>query len=208
AAGARGRGGGGGGGGGGGVGLRGASRARPPLAGGYQMTLYTVYGAGLFALAAALDPRGRAQPRTTIVWRLAVAGLLALATAAPQVLPTLAWSRETLRQTKPLTDMQMMPLFTDAARWARVTSFFVRGSPADLGYFSIPVAALAVLGLVRARVLGRVLGIGAVATMVLSLASPRSWVFDVYKVIPGFAMFRFPLRLLVLGSLLIAVLAA
>ena len=188
--------------------LLGVATAMPPLAGGYQMTLYTVYGAGLFALAAALDPRGRARPWQPIVWRLAVAGLLALATAAPQILPTLAWSGETLRQTKPLTDMQMMPLFTDTARWARVTSFFVRASPADLCYFSIPVAALALVGLVRARVLGRVLGIGAVATMMLSLVSPRSWLFEVYKLVPGFAMFRFPLRLLVLSSLLIAVLAA
>jgi hypothetical protein len=186
----------------------GLATAMPPLAGGYQMTLYTVYGATLFALAAFLDRRGRERRLVEIAPRLLVAGLLALATAAPQVLTTLAWSGETIRQTKPLTDMQMMPLFTDTARWQRIQSFFLRYSSADLGYFSIPVTILAVVGLARSRVLGRVLGIGLVATMLLSLVGPQTALFPLYKAMPGFAMFRFPLRLLLLSSLLMGVLAA
>jgi hypothetical protein len=188
--------------------LLGLATAMPPLAGGYQMTLYTIYGAALLALGAALDRRGRESLRPQIAWKLVVAGVLALATAAPQVLTTLAWSAETVRQTKPLTDMQMMPLFTETARWSRVWSFFQRTAPADLGYFSIPVVALAALGFARTGALGLVLGIGAIATTILSLVAPGTALFDVYKAIPGFAMFRFPLRLLVLTSLLVGVLAA
>jgi hypothetical protein len=188
--------------------LLGLATAMPPLAGGYQMTLYTVYGAAVFALAAALDRHGRARLGPRVVWRLAVAALLALATAAPQLLTTLAWSGETVRRTKPLTDMQMMPLFTESARWLRMEGFFLRTTPAQLGYFSIPVVALAVVGFARTRALGVVLGTAALVTMVLSLVAPESALFGVYKAIPGFAMFRFPLRLLVLSSLLVGVLAA
>lgn len=186
----------------------GLAMAMPPLAGGYQMTVYTVYGAALFALAALLDRDGHARLDPRLVGRLAVAGMLALATAAPQVLTTLAWSGETVRQTKPLTDMQMMPLFTEMARSVRVRTFFLRASPAELGYFSIPVVALAAVGLARAGTLGHVLGAGAIATMLLALAAPQTALFAIYKAVPGFAMFRFPLRLLVLTSVLVGVLAA
>jgi hypothetical protein len=188
--------------------LLGLATAMPPLAGGYQMTLYSLYGTALFALAAVLDRGGRARLPRSIVWRLVVAGLLALATAAPQVLTTLAWSGETLRQTKPLTDMQMMPLFTETARWSRFWNFLLRGAPADFGYYSIPVVALAALGFVRRGRLGLVLGAGLLVTTALSLVGPGTALFAVYKVIPGFAMFRFPLRMIVLGSLLVGVLAA
>ncbi len=165
--------------------------AMPPLAGGYQMTVYTVYGTALFGLAALLDRRGRERLDARLDGRLA-----------------LAWSRETVRQTKPLTDMQMMPLFTETARSFRFRAFFVRASTGQIGYLSIPVAALAILAVARARMLGLVLGLGAIATMLLALAAPQTALFAIYKAIPGFTMFRFPTRLVVLTSALVGVLAA
>src|SRR5262249_7276274 len=99
----------------------GAGTAMPPLAGGYQVTLYTIYALMVVALAVVLDERRHGRPlRLRHVWRIAVAAVLAITMAAPQVLPTLAWSAQTMRQAKPLSDIQMMPLFLDRARWDRI----------------------------------------------------------------------------------------
>jgi hypothetical protein len=187
----------------------GVALAMPVLAGGYQMTVYTVYGAGLFALGILLERWTRDAPlERRVVGRLAVAGVLALATAAPQLLTTLAWSADTVRQAKPLTTLQMMPLFTEDARWMRFVAFFFRLAPSSLGYLSIPVVALAIIGTVLVRPLGLVLGLGALLTAALAVSGPQSALFAVYKAIPGFAMFRFPLRLLQLTTLLVGVTAA
>jgi hypothetical protein len=187
----------------------GLSLAMPVLAGGYQMTVYTAYGTGLFALAILLDRRRRGVSLARRdVWRLAVAGLLALATAAPQLLTTLAWSADTVRQTAPLTTLQMMPLFTEEARWTRLVAFFFRYAPSNIGYLSIPVVVLALAGTVLVRPLGLVLGAGALLSAILAMAGPQSASLAVYKVIPAFAMFRFPVRLLQMTTLLVGVTAA
>jgi len=187
----------------------GLALAMPVLAGGYQMTAYTVYGTGIFALGVVLDRWLRGLPLALrCVQRLACAGILALATAAPQLLTTLAWSAETVRQTASLTTLQMMPLFTEDARWTRFVAFFLRIAPSNLGYLSIPVVALAAAGTVLARPLGLVLGAGALLTAAVAMAGPQSAALAIYKAIPGFAMFRFPTRLLQLTTLFAGVAAA
>jgi hypothetical protein len=187
----------------------GAGTAMPPLAGGYQVTLYTVYALAIVALAVVLDGRRHGHPlRLRHVGRIAVAAALAIATAAPQVLPTLAWSAETMRQTRPLTDAQMMPLFLEGPRWARIVTFFFRQTSADVCYLSVPVMLLALVGGVAARPMGIVFALAALVTGLFTTLSDSSILFQVYKRIPGFAMFRFPSRLLVLTSFFTAVSAA
>jgi hypothetical protein len=191
------------------VAVLGVAVAMPVLAGGYQMTAYAAYGTGLFALALLLARWWDGFPieRRRVAW-LAGAGALALATAAPQLLTTLAWSADTVRQTAPLTTLQMMPLFTEEARWTRFVAYFLRRAPSNLGYLSIPVVALAAAGTVMVRPLGLVLGLGALVTAAIAMAGPQSAALAIYKAIPGFAMFRFPTRLLQLTTLLAGVTAA
>jgi hypothetical protein len=189
--------------------LLGAGTAMPPLAGGYQVSLYTIYGLALVALGVMLEDRARGRPpRLGSVGRLAVAGVLAFATAAPQVLPTVAWSDQTMRQTKLLTTLQMMPLFTADARWQRIYVFFARLSSSDVCHLSVPVIALAAIGLVAARPMGLVFGAAALVTAYFTTVGPDSIGFQVYKAIPGFGMFRFPSRLLVLTAFFTAATAA
>jgi hypothetical protein len=187
----------------------GAGTAMPPLAGGYQATLYMIYALALFALAVVLDGRrhGRAL-RLRHVAQIAVAAVLAIATAAPQVLPTLAWSAETMRQAKPLSDMQMMPLFIQAAQWDRIIRFFVRQTSADTCYFSVPVALLALVGCMAARPMGTVFALAALVIGIFTTVGPESVFFRVYKAVPGFAMFRFPSRLLLLVAFFTGLAAA
>jgi hypothetical protein len=187
----------------------GAAGAMPVLAGGYQATLYTAYGLGWVALAAALDGwvRGR-PPSPRAVGRLVVAGLLAVATAAPQLLTTLAWSGEASRQTRLLSDVQMMTLMLEGARSHRLRTFFVRQSPSDLCHLSIPVVGLVVVGMLSRRPLGLALGLGAILTGLVTLVHPDSFFFPLYEAIPGFGMFRFPTRILFVTALFAAVTAA
>jgi len=187
----------------------GLAGAMPVLAGGYQPALYTLYGLAVFALAVVLDRWARGARQTARgVGRLAVAGLLAAATAMPQVLPTLAWSANTLRQTRMLADVQMMMLFTEAGRWDRLGTFFVRRTSSDLCHLSIPVVALAAVAIVGARPLGLVLGLGAIVTAGAALQHPGSIFFPLYKAMPGLGIFRFPSRILLLTGLCTAVAAA
>jgi hypothetical protein len=189
--------------------LLGVGTAMPPLAGGYQMALYVVYALALVFVAVVLDDRahGRSVPIGR-VGRLAVAALLALATAAPQVLPTFAWSAETMRQSTRLTDAQMMPLFTAAARTQRLNAFFWRESPMQVCFLSVPVVVLAAIGVLRAGWLGVVFGASALVTAWVTLFSPWHPLFPVLKALPGFAMFRFPVRIVCLTAFFTAVTAA
>jgi hypothetical protein len=101
----------------------------------------------------------------------------------------------------------MMPIFTDWVWWDVFRSLFFRSTTA-FAYLSVPVVALAVLGMASSGARGLVLGGGALITAAFALVMPESPLFPVYKAIPGFAMFRFPLRLLTLTALLAAVTAA
>ena len=176
--------------------------AMPLLAGGYQSSVYTVYGLILVAIAIMGERWMRGLPiGRSALGKLVVAGLLAVATAAPQLLATLSWTAETSRPPRQLTDVQMMTLFTEAARAYRLDVFFFRHSSADVCHLSLPVIMLVVVGIVGRRPLAIAVGLGAFATGLLTLVHPGSVFFSLYKGIPGFGMFRFPSRILVLTSL-------
>ena len=102
----------------------------------------------------------------------------------------------------------MMPLMTEAARSQQITAFFVRLAPSDLCHFSIPVILLAAIGLCAGGPVGLVLGLAALSTAMVAISGPGSLLFEIYKAMPGAAMFRFPARMLVLTALFTAVAAA
>jgi hypothetical protein len=188
--------------------LTGAAGAMPLLAGDYQVTLYGGYAIALVALAVALEERPPARALAAAAGQLTVAGALAIATAAPQILTTYLWSTQSVRQTQGLSDLFMLPLLTEAARWSRLAGFFVRQGSSDVAYLSIPVIALATIGLVRGRRLGLVLGLGALASATLAFGQPGTLLLAAYKAIPGLRTFRFPVRIVFITSLLVALGAA
>jgi hypothetical protein len=181
----------------------------PMLAGGAQTVLYGAYALAIVALAVLLDRRARAH---TLAWRpiarTTVAAVLAACAAAPQLLPAAAWSTESVRPTHALTDLQMVPLMTDAARHQQLAAFFVRNAPSDLCHLSIPVIVLTAIGVAADGPVALVLGAAALATALLAIGPPGSVAFAIYRSIPGFAMFRFPTRILVVTALFTAIAAA
>lgn len=185
------------------VALLGVSGAMPVLAGGYQMTLYMAYALGLLALGLLADSRFRAGSWGGLLLRLGVAGMIALATAAPQLLPTLAWSAETARRTEPLTDLQLYPFGSPPASTLAYQTLF-GGVDAQFVRLSLPAAALALLGFARQRALGLALGVGALVLYGIALG-PGSPLFALYRVLPLLDVYRFPFRLLMSVQLLLAV---
>lgn len=183
----------------------GASVGLVVLAGCYQHTLYAGYGLGVLALALLVDPsrRGRLGSTSTIV-ALGVAVALAAATAAPQALPTLAWSAETLRSGAPLTDLQIDPYPFPGRIWAAMFPGWGRDS---LMLVSTPVVAVAALGCLAARGFGVVLGLGLAGAIVLCLGRGTP-VFGLVHMLPGFTAFRSPERLLFLVAFFAAIGAA
>jgi hypothetical protein len=166
--------------------LLGVSGAMPVLAGGYQAPVYVAYGLAIFALALLLR---RGRPRRlaagTLALRLSLAALLALGLAAPQLLPTLAWTLGSARDTAALTDIRIDPYFWVTWRMRLVNA---------LGALSVPVAVLAVVGFAAEGIFGVVLGLAAAAATLLSLGPGTPW-FGIYRLLPGLGMFRFPTRL-------------
>jgi len=163
------------------------------LAGCYQHALYAIYALALLALALLADParRGRlATPPMTL--RLVVAVVVAVATAAPQALPTLAWSAETIRSGVPLTDAQLDPYPWPMLVWERM--FPGLGEENGLAV-TIPVALLALLGCVTHRRFGAVLLFATASSIVLCLGRGTP-AFTLFRVLPGFASFRLPDRLI------------
>ena len=174
------------------------------LAGGYQASLYCAYGVALLALASVADPRRRRIPLQHAIAGIAASAILGLALAAPQILPTLAWAQETVRQATPLTDAQIQPFDSvTPARLALAAIWRERG-PLGACYLSVPVIALAVVGWLRSGRFGAVIGIGAVVLYLLSLGPATPW-FGAYRLLPGFATFRIPMRLMVLVAFLVSV---
>src|SRR6266566_2753463 len=164
--------------------------------GGWRGVVLFGFAAGMPGLAGAL------------AGRLVAAGLLAAATAAPQILPTIAWSMETSRPVRPLSDAAIDPLPTLLSAWEIVRATFVPGrlflTPF---YLSVPAVLLAAVGVAASGRFGLVLGLGALVTYVLALG-PRTPFFIAYRVLPGLAMFRFPSRLSILLDFLVALLTA
>jgi Bacterial membrane protein YfhO len=186
------------------VALLGLASAMPILAGGYQVTIYVAYALIVFGLALLAD-RSRCADPIRAAGRMALGAALGVGTAAPQLLPTLAWSGELWRRAAPLSDVQMDPFWGFMPRLWFVKSTFVRGPGFFQPYYlSIPVGVLALVGFVRAGRLGLVLGAGAIGFYLLSLGPGTPWFF-VYRLLPGLAMYRFPARLFVIVAFLSAV---
>ncbi len=166
--------------------LLGIAAAMPVLAGGYQASVYAAYALAVFVLAILCDP-GRRGERAfgPIVGQLVVAGVLALGLAAPQLLTTLSWSAETVRQTGHLENFQIAPLaFTP---WPIVLV-------GKLRQLTVPAAILAAVGFAASGRFGAVLGAFTVAACMLSLG-PGAPGFGVYHLAPGLGMFRGPGRI-------------
>ena len=187
----------------------GMAAGMPVVAGGYQTSLYAGYGLALLALALLAGPhRHAAVPFRVRVGRLLLAALLAFGLAAPQLLPTLAWSAETTRQARGLTDLQILPVPGLFTAHAILASTIVPG-PWYLTpfYLSVPVLVLALIGFTASGVFGAIVGLVAVAAYLLSFGPAGPW-FAVYLLLPGFGMFRFPSRLMMLVDFQVAIGAA
>lgn len=186
--------------------LLGVSAAMPVLAGGYQTQVYFVYGLLIFAVAVVVEPRRRGNLGSlSTLGYLALAGLLAMATAAPQLLTTLHWTSETVRRTTGLTDVQLDPYNSPPTLIIR--EFFNRGTGFKPAFLSIPIVALALVGFVANRSFGAVIGVAAVGLFLISLGPHGPW-FAPYRWLPGLAMFRFPRRLFYLVSFFCSIGAA
>lgn len=183
--------------------LLGAAGAMPVLAGGYQVTVYMAYALGLLAAGLFTDPRFRPASWRPLALRLAVAGLVAAATAAPQLLPTFAWSAEAARRTAALTDVQLNPLGLQTPPWELLLRTLIRGSGYQPFFLSIPAIGLALLGFARQRILGLVMGAGALLLTGVALG-PGSPLFPLYRALPGLAVYRLPMRLLIAVFFLVA----
>ncbi len=192
------------------VGL-GLAAAMPFLAGGYQLAVYVAYGVLVVVLALLADRRWRARLlRPRVLVQLAAAGLLAVATAAPQALPALDWSHLTSRPPEEMTDEAIFPRFLwniDAFHKELTRGLVVRATEMDRRFLSVPVVLLAIVGFARSGGLGVALGLGAVGVFLLMLGPGTPW-FVVYRWLPGMAMFRLPVRLWPLLSFLASVGAA
>jgi len=182
--------------------LLGLSGAMPVLAGGYQMTVYMAYALLLLAAGLLADARFRPASWARLALRLAVAGAIAVATAAPQLLPTLAWTAETARRAAPLTDEQLYPLGWPSP-WVLVHQTLLGGPGSEFNLLSLPAAALALLGFARQRALGLLLGSGAVVLYGIALG-PGTPLFALYRALPLLDLYRFPFRLVISVSFLLA----
>jgi hypothetical protein len=186
--------------------LAGLAGGMPVIAGGYQVTIYVAYGLVLLGLALLADPRRRV-PLGTMVAGLAFAGLLAGATAAPQLLPTLAWTSETARRAGALTDVQIDPLIFLRSKMVLLEKTFWRGGGFQPFYLSVPVALLAVVGFATTRGFGIVLGVATLVAYLLSFGPGTAW-FGLYRWLPGLSMYRFPQRLFTLVAFASTIAAA
>ena len=190
----------------------GAAGAMPVLAGGHQAAVYVAYGLALLGVALLADRRRRGHlSAPAAAGRLALAGLLALGLCAPQVLPTLYWTRETVRPLGQLTDAQIMPYWapslTWSAAWQVVRQTFAGWGGLQALYLSAPAVALAMVGFCVTGTYGAVLGLGTLVAYLLAMGPGTPW-FVLYHWLPGLAIFRLPTRLFLLVTFLCALGAA
>ncbi len=182
--------------------LLGASGAMPVLAGGYQVTVYMAYA--LLPLLAGLlaDARFRRLPWRSLVLRFGIAGLLAGATAAAQLLPTLAWSAEASRRPVALSESQINP-YALPPLGERVRETLLAKKDAEQHYLSLPAIGLALFGFSRGRAVGWALGAGALLLYGVALG-PGSPLYPLYQFLPLLALYRFPMRLLIAVCFLVS----
>jgi hypothetical protein len=164
----------------------GVAAAMPVLAGGYQVAVYAAYGLAIFVLALLCDPRRRGnRPVSAVFGQLALAGVLAVGLMSPQMLTTLAWSSESVRQTSHLAEAQIQLWAFEA--WPSI----LMGKIVQLTF---PGAILAVIGFATAGRFGLMLAAFSLAGLFLSLG-PGAPGFWVYRHLPAFGMFRGPGRI-------------
>lgn len=165
--------------------LLGAATAMPILAGGYQITVYGLYGLGFVGVALLADGTRRAPLSGRLVVALGLAAILAFGLAAPQLLTTLAWTTETVRRhATSLTAAQIAPF---GPVWQGDLAAFP-------GLMTIPVLVLALVGFARSGRFGVVLGVLAAGAFLVSLGPGTPW-FEASRALPGLGLFRFPSRL-------------
>ncbi len=180
--------------------------AAPILAGGYQIALYSVYGVAAVCLGLWLDPatrRAALTPRSLAL--VGACGVFALALSAPQWAPTLAWAPLTLRPAGTLDTARVDPF--QAAPLVVLQGLLGRRAVLEGLFLPIPVAMLAVIGLRHAPRLLAPLVVLTLVSLALSLGAATPW-FGLYYLLPGFAVFRAPMRLQYLVVFGAAVLAA
>ncbi|MFM8412425.1 MAG: hypothetical protein ACKOCT_19365, partial [Alphaproteobacteria bacterium] len=183
----------------------GAAMGLVVLAGCYQHAVYAAYGVGVIALAELVDPARRGHLASARgVAMLAAAGAIAAATAAPQALPTLAWSGNTIRSGRALTDAQLD--FFEFPTAIRDMMFSPWAAPSGV-LVSIPALALAVVGGLASGRFGLVVLVATVVfvEMTFGRGAPA---FVLFRVLPAFSSFRLPDRLTFLVGFLVAVGAA
>jgi hypothetical protein len=190
--------------------LLGAALAMPLLAGGYQTAVYVPYGIALLGgIELASGTRRLRWP--VLACRLVVAGLVALALAAPQLFVTLAWTAETARTTAALTPQQIQPywhpsLVPMVVRMLLLQVVTTNGALNTL-YVSIPGVLLALIGITMQGRRGVLLGAAALLFFLLCLGPGLPW-FALYYWLPGLSWFRLPQRLSVLFVFFAALAAA
>jgi hypothetical protein len=179
----------------------------PVVAGGYQTAPMVVYGSAV-VLAAYLVGGGRGMAWGACATRLAVAGLVAVAVAAPQLGLTLAWTTETARPASQLTEAQIQPWWTPANRGLLAREVLRQTIVSNGGlqtlYLSAPAVVLILVGFLRGGRRGLVLGTAWLFFYLLTFG-PDFPGFAVYRWLPGIAWFRLPQRLAFLVAFLGAI---
>jgi hypothetical protein len=180
--------------------LLGAALGLPVLAGGYQTALYLAYATALVGVTE-LVAGARRLAWTTLLVRLAAAGLIALAIAVPQLGVTIAWTTETTRTTAALTNQQIQPYWHPDLVPALVRSILWQTVTTDGAlntfYLSAPGVLLLLLGAVTGGRRGALAGLWALVFLAICLG-PGLPPFVLYHWLPGLDWFRLPQRLNVL----------
>lgn len=178
-------------------GVLGVALGLPVVAGGYQTALMVGYGSAV-VLAAQLAGGRRRLTWRTCGMRLAVAGLVAVAIAAPQLGITFAWTAETARTATALTDAQIQPWWSPElmgflAREVLRQTVVSNGGLQTL-YLSAPAVVLMTIGFLRGGRFGGVLGCAWAIFFLLTFGPGFPW-FALYHWLPALDWFRLPQRL-------------
>lgn len=179
------------------------------LAGGYQYTVYNLYAFFLCAACGGivrLVPEWRVRPLLPAVVTLALAVVVGVALAMPQLLPTLELTGQSAREANALRPDQVQPfgrLFT----WSSMASgvLLPTADPHRPYIGAVPIV-LAAAGLLCRSGMAVPFAALMVAWGALGLVTP-DWFIQFRSWVPALAWFRLPFRVRVLGNLGVAMLA-
>jgi hypothetical protein len=173
--------------------LASVAMAAPIVAGGYQIPVYSVYALIAVGLGLLSDPNTRAAAfeRGSLV-RLLMAGVLAVALSSIQWAPTLLWANESVRSPNALSLFRVDPYH--APPMAVVEGLLGRRVRLNGMFLPSGLVALALVGAVFGPWLISSLMALALLSVCLSLGPSTPW-FSLYYLVPGFSMFRAPVRL-------------